>query len=372
MSYERIPALSRPDANITTVMRRRETGDAGRRRPQSAGTDLALIRINDVAEVAKEQIDRELAELRRQRAEMTELLKDDKLTRLQRERSRLEGLLMSVPRDKEIAAARIEDLNEILEGKTEDNVRRAADDAIAEADALPGQIRDAELALRRLREKKKAADENATRFATIRNRFDRAMYDLQRHTRLLHELESEYPLETLEAMRTELDSVSTQLNELLDIQGKVESLDVAVRAGARSQDIIRHMVSDRKRSIESCARAREEMEKAVKAFEAMDKEREKRECSLENRLQELTTQIENINQHRKMTPEQKQEAKAKINDGRMRILRDIENIGPVIENKKERLEGDMRNAEYTLEMRVKNLNELESRLLYRVYQPSRY
>ena len=368
MSYERVPVIPRPDANITTVLRRRETGDAGRRRPQSAGTDLARIKIKDVADVTVRQFDRELADLRRQRAEMNGLLADGKLLGLQRERSRLEGLLMSVPRDKEIVAARIEDLNEILEGKTEEGVRKAAEDAIAEADALPQQIRDAELALKRLREHKKVADENANRFATIRNRFDHTVRDLQYHTRLLQKLESDFPPETLEAMRAELDSVSDQVNELLDIQGKVESLDVEVRAGARSQDIIRHMVSDRKRSIESCARAREEVEKAVKAFKAMGKEREKRECSLENHLQELTTQIENINQHRKMTPEQKQEAKAKINDRRMRTLREIEEIDTKMNNKKERLEGDVRNAEYTLEMRVKNLNELESHLLHHAYR----
>ena len=369
MSDGRVSVTPFPNTSIIDVLRRRETGEPARGRPQSAGTDLARIKISDAAGVTIAQINRELADLRAQRAAMQELLMGDKLPRLQRERSRIEGLLMSVPRDKEIARDWIENLTMLMDAKTAESVKQAADDAIAEADALPQQIREAEIALKKLRERKKVADENATKFATIRNRFDRNTYDLRNHTQRLESLEREYPPETLEVMKAERDDISNQLSILLDIQGKVESLDVGVRAGLHSQRTIRDMVNDRKRYIDSCNEARRQVQKAEKEFKAIDMEQGRKEHDLETKLQELASQIEGIKNNTTMSLEEKQEAKARVYDTRRRTLRDIEAIGPNIENKKERYARAVRSAENTLKTRIENLNDLESHLLHRVYRP---
>ena len=369
MSNGRVPVTPPPDINMVKAVRNRETGVRPHRRPQSAGTAIARIRINDTASLTIERINRELADLRAQRAAMQELLMGDKLPRLQRERSRIEGLLMSVPRDKEISKEWIENLNMLLDGKTSDSVNKDANDAIAEADALPQTIRNAEIALKKLRERKKVADENATKFATIRNRFDRNTYDLRYHTQRLESLEREYTPETLEAMKAELDDISTQLSTLLDIQGKVESLDVEVRGGLQSQRIISGMVNDRKRYIASCDEARKQVQQAEKEFKAIDMEQGTKEHELEKLLQKLASQIEGIKHNAKMSSEQKQAAKAKVYDTRRRTLRDIEAIGPNIEHKKERYARAVRSAENTLKTRIENLNDLESHLLHRVYRP---
>ena len=365
MADGRVSVTSPPGINIVKAIRNRETGI----RPQSADTAIARIRINDTASLTIERINRELADLRAQRAAMQELLMGDKLPRLQRERSRIEGLLMSVPRDKEIAGDWIENLNMLLDGKTAESVNKDADEAIAEADALPQKIREAEIALKRLRERKKVADENATKFATIRNRFDRNTYDLRYHTQRLESLQREYPPETLDAMKTELDDISTQLSILLDIQGKVESLDVEVRAGVHSQRTIHDMVNNRKRYIESCNEARRQVQQAEKEFKAIDMEQGTKEHELEKRLQELASQIEGIKNNTTMSLERKQEAKARVYDTRRRTLQDIEAIGPNIQHKKERYARAVRSAENTLKTRIENLNDLESHLLHRVYRP---
>ena len=369
MADDRVPVPPPPDINIVEALRNRETGVRPHRRPQSADTAIARIRINDTASLTIERINRELADLRAQRAAMQELLMGDKLPRLQRERSRIEGLLMSVPRDKEIARDWIENLNMFIEEKTAESVKQAADDAIAEADALPQQIREAEIALKKLRERKKVADENATKFATIRNRFDRNTYDLRYHTQRLDSLQREYPPETLEVMKAERDDISNQLSTLLDIQGKVESLDVEVLAGLHSQRTIRDMVNDRKRYIESCNEARRQVQKAEKELKAIDMEQGRKEHDLETKLQGLASQIEGIKNNTTMSLEEKQAAKARVYDTRRRTLQDIEAIGPNIEHKKERYARAVRSAENTLKTRIENLNDLESHLLHRVYRP---
>jgi chromosome segregation ATPase len=170
-------------------------------------------------------------------------------------------------------------------------------------------------------------------------------------------------------MKAELDDISTQLSTLLDIQGKVESLDAEVRAGVHSQRTIRDMVNDRKRYIESCNEARRQVQNAKKEFEAIDMEQGTKEHTLETKLQGLASQIEGIKNNTTLTPEEKQEAKAKINDTRRRTLQDIEAIGAKIQHKKERYARAVRSAENTLKTRIENLNDLESHLLHRVYRP---
>ncbi len=358
--------MQRRDRNMVHILEDRETSGARRRRPIHADPQ---IHITDVAGVTQQRIERELADLRAQRAEMQGLLRDDKLPKLQQERSLTERLLEDVPKEKEIAREWIDNLNTLLEDKTAESVKQAADEATAEVEALSHQTREAEKLIKRLKERTRVAAENETRCVTIRNRFDRNAYDLRHFTQRLEKMEREFPPATLETMKTELTAISAKIDTLLDIRGKMDFLDDAVRLKSREKDGIREMLADRVRYIEHCNQARHEAAKAAKEYETVGIEQSKEEKALEAQLKNYATQIEDINANEKMTADKKLSVKERINRSREFTIQKIRAIGPKIEHKKESLAAAIRSAEATLKTRLTHLNNLEIRIMHSFYRP---